>query len=490
MSRTTVLFGPPGTGKTTTLLDEVDKALKSGIHPERIAFFAFTRKAATEAKTRAMERFGLKEDDLPWFRTLHSAAFRILGLSSSEVMQASHYRELAKYLGRFTFQYSYNEDTERVPQGGALGDLALSVYTLARSMQTSIANVWSKIDENDLTLTEAEWFAQSLDNYKQAYHLMDFSDFLDEVQEPLPLSLLILDESQDLTKQQWDFARRIGRTAQKVIIAGDDDQAIFQWAGADLNTFLSLKGNLNVLPVSYRLPKPVWKKSSEIVERIKVRKSKEWSHRPGDDGSVSFASTYEDTDLKAKEKWLLLTRLRWQTRFFIEVCRSQGVVYQHEGIWSNQTQDVRAVVSYEQLRRGEKLQSKKAEQAIKYVAGSPKLPKKSEIEWEDIKWPFEGRPDWMTALSALGEASRSYIRALRSNKESLVEPGRIVISTIHGVKGGEADNVLLMSDISKKVEESAFHDPDSENRVWYVAASRAKKHLRILMPQTKRYAII
>ena len=44
------IFGPPGTGKTTSLLDMVDKALSSGVSPNKIAFLAFTRKAAHEAK--------------------------------------------------------------------------------------------------------------------------------------------------------------------------------------------------------------------------------------------------------------------------------------------------------------------------------------------------------------------------------------------------------------------------------------------------------
>ena len=47
------IFGPPGTGKTTTLLDIVDKSLSSGVPSQQMAFFAFTRKAANEAKERA-----------------------------------------------------------------------------------------------------------------------------------------------------------------------------------------------------------------------------------------------------------------------------------------------------------------------------------------------------------------------------------------------------------------------------------------------------
>lgn len=490
MNRTTVLFGPPGTGKTTTLLNEVDAALRSGIHPDRIAFFAFTRKAANEASERAGKLFGLKKDDLPWFRTLHSAAFRMLGLSSAEVMQASHYRELAKTLGRFTFQYSYNEDTERVPRDGAPGDIALSIYSLARSQMTSPLNAWRASGDSDVSRNDIEWFAQTLDNYKHAYQLMDFSDFLDEVHEALPLELLIIDEAQDLTRQQWAFVRRIGSKAKRVIIAGDDDQAIFQWAGADLTTFLSFKGELKVLPTSHRLPQIIWQKAHEISEKIKYRKPKEWAHRPDDKGRISYTTEYADTNLHGSQTWLLLTRLRWQTQFLVDLCRSQGVVYQYDGVWSNQSPEIRAVISYERLRRGDKITGSRATQVVRFIAGMEGVPRQSEITWEDLKWPFEGRPDWMSALSALGAEPRSYIRALRSNGESLTEEGRVVISTIHGAKGGEADNVLLVSDVSKKVLDGINLDPDAEHRVWYVGVSRAKHHLRILVPQTQRHVLI
>ena len=69
------IFGPPGTGKTTTLLNMVDEALEKGITPQSIAFLAFTKKAANEAKERAAIRFGLDpKRDLVNFRTLHSMA--------------------------------------------------------------------------------------------------------------------------------------------------------------------------------------------------------------------------------------------------------------------------------------------------------------------------------------------------------------------------------------------------------------------------------
>ena len=40
------ILGPPGTGKTEYLLNEVSKYLKNGIPLNNIGYFAFTRKAA------------------------------------------------------------------------------------------------------------------------------------------------------------------------------------------------------------------------------------------------------------------------------------------------------------------------------------------------------------------------------------------------------------------------------------------------------------
>ena len=50
------VVGPPGTGKTRRLLNEVHKYVKNGIPHDQIGYFAFTRKAAGEARDRFLAK--------------------------------------------------------------------------------------------------------------------------------------------------------------------------------------------------------------------------------------------------------------------------------------------------------------------------------------------------------------------------------------------------------------------------------------------------
>ena len=53
-----LVLGPPGTGKTTYLLNKVEQFFNAGIRPEKLGYVAFTKKAANEALSRAVEKFG------------------------------------------------------------------------------------------------------------------------------------------------------------------------------------------------------------------------------------------------------------------------------------------------------------------------------------------------------------------------------------------------------------------------------------------------
>ena len=90
-----IIYGPPGTGKTHTLLGHIENFLES-TPPDQIGYFTFSKNAAGEGKQRAVDKFKLSYDDLPYFQTLHSFCFNQLGINKNQVMQPKHYRELSE----------------------------------------------------------------------------------------------------------------------------------------------------------------------------------------------------------------------------------------------------------------------------------------------------------------------------------------------------------------------------------------------------------
>ena len=79
MNNVKVIYGPPGAGKTTRLMEILKEELKTNA-PDKIAFVSFTKKGAYEGRDRAIAEFGYKKEDFPFFRTLHSIAFRALNV--------------------------------------------------------------------------------------------------------------------------------------------------------------------------------------------------------------------------------------------------------------------------------------------------------------------------------------------------------------------------------------------------------------------------
>ena len=90
---------------------------------------------------------------------------------------------------------------------------------------------------------------------------------------------------------------------------------------------------------------------------------------------------------------------------------------------------------------------------------------------------------WHVAMDRMPESERAYIIAMLRRGERFNGEPRITVSTIHGAKGGEADNVVLFTDLSPASEEQMTINPDDMHRVFYVGVTRAKENLFIVEPE-------
>ena len=89
---------------------------------------------------------------------------------------------------------------------------------------------------------------------------------------------------------------------------------------------------------------------------------------------------------------------------------------------------------------------------------------------------------WNEALTKISDNNREYFMAVlrRGRRFSPVR-----LSTIHGAKGGEADNVLLLMDLSAKFSKEYAVNSDNLNRLFYVGVTRTKKALHLVLPRNE-----
>ena len=99
------------------------------------------------------------------------------------------------------------------------------------------------------------------------------------------------------------------------------------------------------------------------------------------------------------------------------------------------------------------------------------------------KYGLQTEADWQEALDELGNEDIRKITKLIKAGEDLSGTPRISVSTIHGVKGNERENVVVTTDLSNAAFIDYEKNPDDENRLFYVGATRTKEHLHIIRPQ-------
>jgi len=488
----TIVLGPPGTGKTTTLLNKVDDYLKE-TDPDKIGYFAFTQKAAYHARDEAIKKFNLTEDDLPYFRTLHSLAFRKLGLKKDQVMQSRHYKDLGKRLG---FPVTYAEHQE--DHGGFFTSDSefLQIINLAKVRNITLEQQYNKREHTqDLELNKLYNIAEALRTYKKEHNLIDFNDMiLDFVKSDLSpkFDVVFIDEAQDLSLMQWDMTKSIWNKSEDSFIAGDDDQAIFKWAGADVDSFIALQDQMINLPLiqSHRIPMKVHQLAMGIINRIKHRIDKTWQPRTNEGGLQRYFDV-DSVDMSSGE-WLVLARTKHMLKEIEDVLHRKGLYYETRNKRSYEKDIQEAATDWEHLRQGQLLTYKQVEKISGYMSSEHK---DKELMQGMTKGSFYGidqltkdfglktKKVWFEAFDDAGSKRINYLRKMRANGEQLNKKPRIELSTIHAAKGGESQNVVLLTDLTKTTLDTYEKNPDDENRLFYVGATRTKENLHIIEPK-------
>jgi superfamily I DNA/RNA helicase len=464
-------YGPPGTGKTHRLISRVKAYARRGIPYHKIGYFAFTRKAAAEAR----ERIGVNRKEIPYFQTLHSFAYHKLGLKEENIMQPYHYEELGKKLGiKVNYVDKFNEEETTF-----LSCNDPYFQMIGRAMNRDIT-IREEFDRNEHDKKAIEWgtLEHIYDNYlkyKEKSKLYDFNDIITMVsQKELPtFEAIFIDEAQDLSPLQWRLFDELKKYTKDMYLAGDDDQAIFAWAGADVNRFIQEVADVEkVLKYSKRISKAVQEQSEIPLSRISgIRKHKTYLPR-NVEGSTQYITDLSQVDL-TKNKWLILTRRKDTLLNLMKELVKRNLYFETKKGKSFKVRLYKAAVNYTRWTMGENLETHEIKDIQDFTGAE--------------KW--DTKEAWYEAFTQAADLEVTYIRNMLEKNEKLTEKARIFLSTIHAIKGGEENNVILSLELGDKIIKAmrkSLDKADEEHRVWYVGTTRARNNLYLLKARIAR----
>lgn len=471
------IFGPPGTGKTTEMLRRVGEAKARGYHADQIGFFSFTKAAAHEA----LRRLGLTRSDK--ISTLHSLAFRAVGATPTAMVDSYKLRKFGQVAGiAFSGQQSdeYGDQME-------VGDKYLAIYNLARSKRTDLREEYYDSDERPGDYAQFTHCVESYNSWKKAYGFLDFTDLIEQyVERPRNhgARVLFIDEAQDLSKLQWLMIDRMVQFEQvaEVTIAGDDDQAIYEWSGADPHGMVAFAERYGaehvILAQSYRVPVAVHELARQVVGDIKNRVKKRYRPAPREGAVVRFGA-FDPGSFEHGDDVLILCRSHTQRKEVEEALIAIRKPYKNEGgkpglfdsIWADGIRTLR------------KLQAGDSVSAAELTA-------LDKVATNDAKAQLQQRDFRTVAAKSVEQVVKIPLHMIEFFRDAdLTLTPTIRVSTIHASKGREARRVILHTGITARTESAMDKNRDAEARVWYVGVTRAIEQLDVVSGYDRSYPL-
>lgn len=378
---------------------------------------------------------------------------------------------------------------------------------------------------------QAFWKAWS--GWKNDRGYTDFTDMvvraLEEV-DSLDADIVMIDEAQDMSLLEMRLARKWGDNAEQLLVVGDPDQTIYEWRGADPSAFYEGEASVSqVLSQSYRVPRAVHKMALTWIDQITNRNKVEYKPRD-EDGAVvkhlglcwkeqALLATLCERLVEDGSSVAVLASCGYMLNPLIAELKKRAIPFgnpyrsnkwnplsgkgarqllsflQDERCWTwEELWDfVDPLVANGVLVRGtkerlkEKIASRRRFDTVEdriidglyttTLAFFEEQHRRS-VYHRDLAW-------WREHLRA-SEASRLGFLcdiAKSRGKSALHEKPRLSVGTIHSYKGGQADKVVLIPDLSRAAAGVYYsREKDSVIRLFYVGMTRSRKELHILGP--------
>lgn len=503
------VIGPPGTGKTTYVARQTEKAVEK-YGDSGVMICSLTRTAAREAAGRV----ALPHDQVG---TIHAMAYRALG---SPAIAEAHVEEFNA--SGTTFRVHTSRDIDSMVDD-----------KIGRDHYAEMALYRSTLRPRRIWDAAVSAFATEWESWKEASGYFDFCDLIDRAPDYAPSNpaVIFFDEAQDASPAEVKLLRRWGARCHQVITVGDPYQALYAWRGADPDVMFPpglADDHLRVLHQSYRVPRAVHAVATRWVSKMPGYRPIKYNPTK-DAGEVVYSQLsnrmpQQIVDAVGAESGttMILATCGYMLSYIIKYLREAGLPFHNpwrakQGAWNplgstRGTAMKSRLLAFDQPNRDQQFWSPAQVRKWAEVLVAKNVFRRSAkglvAEIAD-SWNHEQLAVYMrdtlftpTALARIVQLDTEwwYQNIMASKKEALKFPYRvfslygaaalqsqpqIIIGTIHSLKGAEADNVYLMPELSiEGYRQWRAGQTADIYRQFYVGMTRAKKKLVLLKPAT------
>ena len=316
------IVGPPGTGKTTRLVELYYDLIKY-YRMESIITISHTNVAADEIRDRIRNqenaiKYGvwdkIKSNNKKFYEdhisTIHS--YCKSNLFGAQVFDEECYIELDRQNKLFSRHYRGGKDlqtlSKRHPFWKFLG--------FATDNALTFSEYWKKLspydrDEYKYNLPQLISLNDYYQKFKKDYKLnkkssnvVDFIDMIDQFNKAPKdpnIKVLIVDEAQDSSVPQRKALDKMEKNAEVVYWAGDPDQSIYGFAGADPDYFSRISAEPHEeLKQGYRCPRVINEYCKEVIAPIwqHYGYTRTWEPRKDKEGKIIEGEKYQLENLE------------------------------------------------------------------------------------------------------------------------------------------------------------------------------------------------
>lgn len=513
MTRKEKIMGTPGTGKTTALIASYQTLLNEGCIADDITCTTFRKPSANDLIDRIFMATGQDYKNLKdHVSTMHSICYRLI--DKPKLIGTKDFKDFAEkygYINEFNMNSSA-PDTDEIVFSGKLNDL----YAWFRNTRTPIDNwyLYPGIENINIDPERIPEFVEDFTNYKEKIGKIDYTDMIEFVLEDkieLDTPILMVDEFQDLTKQQYELFKMWEKNCSKIIIAGDPLQSLYGFFGGSPEYFNTWKGKEHTLSKSHRLLNPIWEMAQDIILPT-GQYPPEVEATPTADIPIHWLKhgTY---DYQSNATQLHLVRCNYQAQPLSMELAAHGILFSGKNGWTEH--EIKLYNTILKVREGELLNAPEIKtllenydykqyfnydgpktKFLKYLKTyTPTQSLTSHLKPELQQILMKDTPIYYCIGSKQGNLKVAKIHTqLKIRKSPITESEckRVSIMTIHGSKGLEAEEVYLHTGISKTVNNSmkgTFEGSQEEARVWYVGITRTMKRLYLIHDEGKNYPL-